>query len=444
MKKRIAVLGGGISGLATAYYLQHHGVTPVVFEASDEIGGLGSVFRHDGLAIERFYHVMLNTDRHLLRLLRDLNLSDSVHWAKTGMGFHVGGKLYPFNTALDLLGFGALPVTSRIRTGLAALSLSRLADGQDLDQVPVDHFLRQRFGNAAFERIWEPLLRAKFGDLYSQVPAYWFWSRMRREKSGGPEVKGYVQGGYRGIAAAVEGAILGRGGQVRRNARVECLWNEPEGVRLRVDGVDERFDSVVSTLPLPQLRQIAAGPLEPEVPLPDLAYQGVVNVVLVSKEPLQPYYWNAVLHPKFPFQGIVETTRVIPTRWTRGKHILYLMNYCQPDSEAYNRPDELYRHQAINGLEGLYPNFKAESIEGAYVFRAPYVEPVWPVGYLAKRPPSQIPYTNVFLCTTAHAYPKVNAWNTSIGLARETAKKAAEHVRAMARSRQREAELAVA
>lgn len=433
MSTRVAVLGAGISGLATAYYLQRHGITPVVFESSNEIGGLGSVFRHDGVAIERFYHVMLNSDRYLMRLLRDLHLHESVRWTKTGMGFHIDGKLYPFNTPMDLLKFGALSMMDRVRTGAGALALSRMNDAEGLDQVPVDQFLRQRFGDSAFEKIWLPLLRAKFGDLYSQVPAYWFWSRMRREKSGGPEVKGYIEGGYRRIANAVEGAIESRGGVVRRNAAVESVINDARGALIRANGVEERFDAVVSTLPLPQLRKIAQGSLQPEVPCPDLAYQGVVNVVMVSKEPLQPYYWNAVVNPRFPFQGIVETTRVIPARWTKGKHITYLMNYCQPGSEAYERPDDVYRYQAINGLKRLYSTFNEDAVEATYVFRAPYVEPVWPVNYLQNRPPSQIPYTNVFLCTTAHAYPQVNAWNTSIGLAKDTAKKVASHVRSFAR-----------
>jgi protoporphyrinogen oxidase len=429
MSQRVAVLGAGISGLASAYYLQRKGVTPVVFEATSEVGGLGSVFRHDGIAIERFYHVMLNSDRHMLRLLRDLNLADKVHWTKTGMGFHVGGKLYPFNTPMDLLRFSALPMSARLRTGMAALSISRMEADEALDDMPVDHFLRRRFGNEAFEKIWEPLLIAKFGDLYSQVPAYWFLSRMQREKGGGPEVKGYVEGGYRGIASSLASAIAFRGGEVRRESLVSSVRDTGEGVRIVANGKAEYFDAVISTLPLPLLRQVAEGPLELEV--------------LVSKEPLQPYYWNAVLHPKFPFQGIVETTRVIPTAWTRGKHIIYLMNYCQPGSESYERPDDLLKRQALNGIQGLYPNFNVNAIEGSYVFRAPYVEPVWPVGYLKQKPPVRIPYSNVFLATTAHAYPQVNAWNTSIGLARQVARETAEHVKTAAVRHDRSA-LAVA
>ena len=50
-----------------------------------------------------------------------------------------------------------------------------------------------------------------------------------------------------------------------------------------------------------------------------------------------------------------------------------------------------------------------------YVFRAPHVEPVWTVGYLRKRPAPRIGTSRVYLSTTAQAYPRVTAWNTSIG-----------------------------
>src|SRR5262249_61700763 len=53
-----------------------------------------------------------------------------------------------------------------------------------------------------------------------------------------------------------------------------------------------------------------------------------------------------------------------------------------------------------------------------YVFRAPYVEPVWTVGYLGQRPGPRAGH-GLYLCTTAQAYPRVTAWNTSVALARE-------------------------
>jgi hypothetical protein len=59
-------------------------------------------------------------------------------------------------------------------------------------------------------------------------------------------------------------------------------------------------------------------------------------------------------------------------------------------------------------------------VEAVYVFRAPYVEPAWTLGWLKRRPAPRVGTSRLYICTTAQAYPRVTAWNTSVGLARET------------------------
>jgi phytoene dehydrogenase-like protein len=39
MSKRVAIVGGGISGLTTAFLLKRKGFDVAVFEASDAVGG---------------------------------------------------------------------------------------------------------------------------------------------------------------------------------------------------------------------------------------------------------------------------------------------------------------------------------------------------------------------------------------------------------------------
>jgi protoporphyrinogen oxidase len=165
------------------------------------------------------------------------------------------------------------------------------------------------------------------------------------------------------------------------------------------------------------------------VPLGDLRYQGVVNVLVVSRRPLERFYWTAVVDPRFPFQGVVETTHVIPPAWTGGRHLIYLMNYCAMDSEPYRRDDDALRRQAVDGLKLLYPRFDPADVEAVYVFRAPHVEPVWTVGYLEQRPGPRAGH-GLYLCTTAQAYPRVTAWNTSVALAREAVAAICQDLRA--------------
>ncbi len=418
---RIAVIGGGIAGLACAWELARAGDRPVVLEASPHLGGLAATFRHDGVTLDRWYHVILDSDDALRDLIAALGLTDRLVWQRTGMGFHVGGRLYGFNTPLDLLRFGALSLPDRVRTGLGALYLTRgVRAPHALDDITAAEWLPRIFGPRVMTRIWEPLLRAKFGDRHDTVPAYWVWNTLTREKHGGPEVKGYLRGGYALLTERLAAAIVAQGGEVRTAAPVAGLEADDDGVVVDTACGRESYDAAIVTVPLPLLARLARGGLAAAVPLPALAYQGVVNAVVITRRRLGPYYWTAVLDPRCRFQGVVETTHVIPPDWIGGRHLVYLMNYCDAGSALYARPDEAVRADALAGLAALYPDFRTADVEAVHVFRAPHVEPAWTVGYLRRRPAPRIAGTRCYLCTTAQAYPRVTAWNTSVGLASDT------------------------
>ena len=136
----VAVIGGGISGLACGHYLSRAGARVTLFEASDQLGGLGTFFDYRGLPLERFYHCMLPSDRHLLSLLQEIGLDGEAYWKETSFGFMRDGRLYPLNTAVDLLRFdpllfgafalfvgamsvAVLPVAQPIGLGLVPLTL---------------------------------------------------------------------------------------------------------------------------------------------------------------------------------------------------------------------------------------------------------------------------------------------------------------------------------
>jgi protoporphyrinogen oxidase len=419
--QNVAILGGGISGLVSAYRLLQQGVGATIFEASNALGGLGGTFEYKGAVMEQFYHVMLNSDGPLLALLEELDLASSIHWKETGMGFQYEEAFYPFNTPMDLLRFGALTVPERIRTAVGAAYITKFVkDGAALDGITAAEWLTKIFGASVFRKLWLPLLTSKFGDRYPTVPAYWFWSRLTREKGGAKEVKGYVEGGYRAIADAIAEKITAMGGKILLNTPVEGLQETATGVRVNTKGACLEFSSAVSTLPMPLLQRIARGELATAVPHANLTYQGVVNVVLILKERLQPYYWNAIVKEGFPFQGLVETTQVVPLEQTNGRHLVYLMNYCHKDSNEFHRGDHDWEFQAKKALQAMYPDFDQSLVEEIKVFRAPYVEPVWPVNYLSARPACRIGQGNVYLATTAQAYPRVNAWNTMVEIASET------------------------
>jgi len=70
----VAVIGGGITGLTAAFYLQKRGVPVTVYEASERVGGAIRTVRKDGYLAEFGPNTILETSPKIAELIKDANL----------------------------------------------------------------------------------------------------------------------------------------------------------------------------------------------------------------------------------------------------------------------------------------------------------------------------------------------------------------------------------
>lgn len=413
------VLGGGIAGLVSAYRIARSGRPVTLLESAPQLGGLGTFFTHDGRDLERFYHCVMPSDAHLLPLLGELGLAEGIRWAPTTMGMVADGRRYPFNTALDLLRFDALSLARRIRFGAVSVSLRRLGRGRDLDDVRTEDWLRRLYGDAIWESMFVPMFGGKFGAAFGDVPANYLWQRLGRESN--VATRGYPAGGYRSIVDALHTAIVDAGGVVRTATPVTSVDADTTGVRVTcADGTVVVADDAVSTLPLPALAAVAAPGLAPSVPAPQLRYQGVVNAVFFLDRPLDGHYWAPVMRSGAEFDGVVEMSALTGTERFGGRHVVYAMHYCGRDEPLHTEPEDDIARRWADQLVALYPDrITAADVADVRVFSAPFVEPIYPLGYGSTKPGSRVGDTRLRLATTAQVYPDVTSWNSSTGLAEQ-------------------------
>ncbi len=420
----IAVVGGGIGGLVAAYWLAKAGARVTVYEASDQLGGLGTFFQYRNVFLERFYHCMLPSDRHLLGVLREVGLEDQIYWKETSFGFMSDGRLYGLNTPIELLRFSPLSLVDRIRVGLTGLWGS-ICSSKGLDDVTCVEWLSRLSGQRAFEIFWKPMLQAKFGDRYHEVPALWFWTRFNREKGGGKsECKGYIHGGYRRIIDTLVDSIKAHGGTVKLQAPVEKLDLTKNGqltVHVAQDA-PEVFDRAVVTAPIFFLRKaLASGQLAGIAEQIDtkIDMQGVVNAVFMLRRGFTKHYWIATIDEEIPFQGIVESTTLLEKTDTAGVHLVYLMNYLHRTEPRFHQSDAEILEAYVEGLKRLFPDLRDEDVIDRFVFRAPFVEPLYTTGYQQRKPPTVLIPGKLYLATTTQVYPEVTSWNGTVGLMRK-------------------------
>jgi protoporphyrinogen oxidase len=418
---RVLVIGGGISGLASAHRLVRAGSEVVLAEASDQLGGLGTFFEEEGRWIDRFYHCIMPSDDHLLRLIDEVGLTEQVYWKPTRMGFVVNGRLYPFNTAVDLLRFTPLSLAERVRFGLVSVLLRRLGRGKDLDGVTSAEWLSRWYGRSIWDKVWEPLYRSKFGDAVDEVPALYIWSRLGREKNN--STRGYLRCGHRGLIDAIASSIRSGGGDIRLSTAVTKLDQSDAGVRAMLsDGEELEVDWVISTVPIPiLLPMIGGGALDGALEDPELEYQGVVNTLFFMRRPLTGYYWSPVLNSGTEFDAVIEMSTLVDPAQYGGFHVVYAVKYVHRESPPFAVDDETIAAHWAQQLVALFTSrgFTEDDIVKTRVFRAPFVEPAYRIGYSRVKPPIRAGSSRLLLATTAQVYPNITSWNSSTRLAGE-------------------------
>lgn len=405
---RVFVLGGGITGLTSAYYLLRAGIHVTVIEAQPQLGGLATYFDFGPFFWDKFYHCILTSDRPLLQLIQDLDLSRELRWTNTKVGFFTDRQLYSMSTTWEFLRFKPLSLWQKFRLGLGILYASRVRNGRRLEGIPVKEWLVRVFGRANYEKMWKPLLKCKLGACQDEASAAFIWATIlrlystREESAGQKECLGYVRGGYRTVILRLIEEIHRMGGEIVTGTAVSKIERRPEG---GLDVVTERgrmsFDRGIVTTPS---RVLAS--LTPEL-APDYAkrllgvkYLGVVCATLVLKRKLSPFYVTNLTDEDLPFTGIIEMTNLISTEETQGRHLVYLPKYVPPANSLFEAGDEEIWASFWSGLRRVFPDIQEADVERYFIFRERLVQPVPVLHYSELVPEMQTAVPELLLANT--------------------------------------------
>lgn len=395
LPETVAVIGGGVAGCTLAERLKQAWPRAEVtlLEGDAHLGGLSVRSEPDEIGWDRFYHVVTPQDRHLLDWLSRLGIADRVRWRSVGTGFYTDGKLYPFSTPLDFLRFPPLGLLDKFRLGATILYASRISDGGPLEAVTAAEWLRRLSGKRTYEKIWEPLLKAKLGSAHGEVAASFIWSTIRRlyatrEGEQRTESFGFISGGYAPVFAVARRHLETLGVKVRTGFRVGRLRPAADG-RIEVQGAaGERLvvDRTVLTGPSRLLPRLGA-----ELPISkdlvrragELRYLGVICMVLKLRRAVSPYYVLNITDPGLPFTGVIGLTTLVDPVEVGGHHLVYLPRYLPEDDPDFDRPDQDFYQPFMAGMRRLFASrgFVEREVELWRVFRTRHVSPLHVLHY---------------------------------------------------------------
>ncbi|MEZ4671837.1 MAG: FAD-dependent oxidoreductase [Anaerolineae bacterium] len=415
---RIGIIGGGLMGVALAYFLAKEGETVTVLEKGTELGGLNSEIQLEGdLSIPRYQHALLPTDDALRDLCNKLGLQDDLIFQKARAGFVHEGKIHPLSNIFDFLSFPVLSLWDRVRLGRIILQTRTQNSWKALDAVPAKEWLVRSGGAEAFDRIWRPLLEAKFDWVYENVSATYIWAWLNRMSSirRGPQLEGsvgYLRRGHYSLIKALADGFRAAGGTIEYEARVrEIEIDGGSARRVRTPSGMMEFDALIAAIDTPNFARLIPGADRNYLDqLAKMKYLGLICPVMVLDKPLTPYWTLNLTDPSFPFATIIE----VPHPVKPELHTVYLPRYTAPDNDWMGVSDNDIRDAWISHLKMIFPEFHEESIQHFTVSRSRYVEPVHTVNTLQNFLEVATPYEGLFLANSGQVYPQLATSNAVI------------------------------
>lgn len=273
---RVVIIGGGISGLSTAYYLGKDGIPATLVESAPRLGGVIQTETVNGCILEEGPDSFLSAKPAALELIRDVGLSSDV----IGSNDHLRvtyvwkrGRLVPLPDGLmmivptkvmptvwsSLLGWG-----TKIRMGLEFFRQPSNGSGRDRT---VSEFIEDHYGREAVDYLAEPLLSGVYGGSPDRLSVSSVLTRfveleakygsltrgvLASKRAAGPKGQGAplfrtLKGGLAQLTRAVEERIKANTTVIQGVA--ETVERTGKGFRIRVSGEWMDARSVVLATP---------------------------------------------------------------------------------------------------------------------------------------------------------------------------------------------------
>ncbi len=348
-RPHVAVVGGGISGLAAAWRLATLPDPPqvTVLEQASAVGGKLLVGEVGGLMLDLGAEAVLARRGEATALMTEVGLGgDLVHPATSAASVLRAGRGHPL-PAGTLMGVPAAP--ERLRGLLTAAEVARAAAERDLpapaleSDVDVASWVAGRFGPAVLERLVEPLLGGVYAghadrlSLQATMPQVWALARrggsVLRALAGSagavaatgsaapaPVFAGLV-GGVGRLPTTLAARLAERGVELRTGVTVRALERTAGGWRLVTGPVPAPWvlevDAVVLAVPAtPAARLLAACSPAASARLGEVeaASMAVVSAVL-PRAATPPLAGSGLLVP--PVEGLaVKAVTYSSAKWS--------------------------------------------------------------------------------------------------------------------------------
>src|SRR5664279_3181734 len=368
--KSWGLIGGGMMGMTLAIRLAQRGDKVTILESAPKLGGLTAAIEMDGVVWDRFYHVILMSDVNTRKMIKEIGLENDLKWVETKTGFFSDGKLYSMSNIFEFLKFPPINIIDKFRLGLTIFVASIIKDWKRMEGIPVEKWLVRWSGKRVFEKIWQPLLKAKLGDHYKETSALFIWTTIQRmyaaRRTGlKKEMFGYVSGGYDKINSAFEQKLRSLGVTIILNSQVKQVFKDQnDRMIIETDSPENlSYDKVISTLSsnisVKLVRSLTRDEIDKHMAI---KYLGVVCPSVLLRRPISKYYVTNITDSWTPFTGIIEMTALVDPKELGDRSLVYLPKYVEPGNELFLKVNDELKDYFLKPLFKMYPDFSEKDV----------------------------------------------------------------------------------
>ncbi|OGK42053.1 hypothetical protein A3A74_00220 [Candidatus Roizmanbacteria bacterium RIFCSPLOWO2_01_FULL_35_13] len=437
---KIAILGGGFTGMTAAYYLAKKGYRVTLFEKEKVLGGLAVGFKSKNWDwyLERAYHHLLDSEDDILNFAKEIDFEDIFFKETQTSSLYEAGKnilrraslaqddirkknmdviyrSFPVDTPQDFLRLPLLSFPEKIRAGIVLAFLKFSPFLSVYEKYTAQEFMKKTQGEHVWKVLWQELFRKKFGKYAENILASFIWARITKRA----KKLGYIRGGFQTFINFVEKQLSSLRVILLAGYEVKTIEKRGSGFVLNKT---EKFDVVISTLPTVIMSKITRS-IFPESYLQrfsKLKYLHAVVLILETKQPiLDKTYWLNICTDKLPLMIVGQHTNFIDKRHYGGNHIAYIGWYVERDDPLIKMsPDEVLKF-CLPHLYKILPRLRRDQISNFYKFVGPFAQPIFDKDFINNKPEFITPVKNFYIANLDMTYPYDRGTNYAVKLGRD-------------------------
>jgi len=393
--RTVAIIGGGPAGLTAACQLVQAGYTPIVFEQSDQVGGISRTEYYKGYRLDigghRFYTKVTEVETMWHEIM-----GDDFEEVDRLSRIYYQGKYFKY----PLEFFDALKQVGMIESVRILISYLHAQITPSPVEETFEQWVSNRFGKRLFNMFFKSYTEKVWGIPTNKIRADWAAQRIKdlsiktillNAIRNNGKIKTLINRFYYPRLGPgmmwdrVRDLIVAGGGTVRMNTRVERIrYNDHMSCIITSTGEEIKADHIISTMPLRNLiHSIDPTPSASVINAADkLKYRDFLIVgLIVNQKELFPDNWIYIHSPEVKVGRIQNfknwSDDMVPDL---SKSSIGMEYFCNIGDDLWKMNDDHLIRLAGQELEKL-TLAKTIDIEDGFVVRQPKAYPVYDEHY---------------------------------------------------------------